>query len=324
MALHRTLLLSVFVGLIACSASLGDSNLRKCDLVTNDKCQPGEMCVDPVGERCVPEGATAIGKDCTKDEDCVASAVCNEVNGVKLCAAKCDFKAPKCDPGLECHEHDAKNKTVDNLGFCAPPICNPVDNTGCPSGQDCLSGPKPLCGTAGTFKQDEECAKLEDCAGKLTCAKVANIGNRCSPLCNADPTIKPPKNGCTEKQTCIRLTDVNDDPWPRNQGYCRNACQGVTDEGCSNEQSCIGTSNETLPQCALAGSVPVNDFCNKSSDCSKGSTCVPVAGGKFKCKLKCDTTGKEAKFVCKAGSTCIQLTDAAKQPLPNNLGACNP
>jgi len=306
----------------ACSTSLGESNLRKCHLVTNDKCQPGEMCVDPAAEHCVPADAKKLDEPCDKDEDCVATAVCGESNGKLACRTKCDFTNNKCGSGLECHKY-SDQKTPDNLGYCAPPVCNPVFNTGCPTGEVCLSGYKPICGTSGTKTAGQACTKLSECGPKLTCANVANVGQVCSPLCDTEK--KAPDNGCTTAQACVEIYDDDaEEYWPSAQGYCKNPCHPITDEGCGDKGACHGVSNSSKALCGAFGTVAIDDFCNKGSDCVKGATCVPLKNGKFKCKAKCDTTGKVGNK-CPAGKSCFQLQDKeTKEVLTNNLGACGP
>ena len=91
---------AMVLGTVSCSTNIGDAGIRKCNLVTNDRCNPGEMCIDAANERCVPEGVTALGATCTKDDDCEATAVCVGDADGKICKRKCSYKSSKCDAGL--------------------------------------------------------------------------------------------------------------------------------------------------------------------------------------------------------------------------------
>ena len=314
----------VLIGILTgCDTSLGDSGARVCDLVTNDRCSPGQMCVSPGSEKCVPAGSTAIDGACKADEDCVANAVCSKEAHGNACKPKCDYTAAKCDTGLECHRHEVST-TPDHLGYCAPPICDPVANTGCESGKACLGGSIPKCGDAGAGKLGEACKDSKDCGPQLTCIGTEK---KCAKLCYAGkPT---PSNLCTGNQTCNRLFDINGDELPKDQGMCKSPCHTVTDDGCKQTQACHGNSSTLTPQCGPFGTVAVDDFCTKGSDCVKGATCVPLQSGKFKCKTKCDSgknDGSNNKNPdCKPAQICIALKDSENgKALPNNLGACGP
>lgn len=325
---HQILILAripLIFGLLAtlgCDTSLGQSEARKCDLVSNDRCEPGEMCVDATDEECVPAGAVAVDATCATDADCVATAVCASDGETKVCKTKCDYTASKCDSGLECHQHESVT-TPDHLGYCAPPVCNPVANTGCGKDKVCMGGSKPRCADGGTAKDGEACSDNKDCAAQTTC-----IGStkKCTKLCYASKNS--PENLCGEKDTCIRLLDVNGDDLPQDQGTCKKPCHSVTDEGCKATQACHGASSVTPPQCGPFGEVAVNDFCLKNSDCVKAAICVPLGNGKFKCKSKCDTgknDGNSKNPGCATDQICIVLKDSETgDGLPNKLGACGP
>jgi hypothetical protein len=310
------------ISIASCDTTLGTSDLRKCDLVSNDRCNPGEMCIDPNAEHCVAEGAVASDAVCTKTEDCVGTAICVSDGDEKVCKTKCDYKSSKCSVGLECFVAEP-SETPDHLGYCAPPVCDPVANTGCQKGKACISGSAPKCGVPGTAKVDEACAVTKDCAANLTCVADAK---KCAKLCYA--SMSTPDNKCVGSESCVRLLDINLEDLTKDQGACKKPCNSVTDEGCKDKFACHGNSSSIPPQCGAFGTSAVNEFCTKGSDCIKGATCVPVSGGKFKCKSKCsaaENDGAGKNPLCKPEQICIELKDSESQKsLPNNLGACGP
>jgi|GEM_PF-3156710 len=312
---HATTLIFAVCGVL-CGGCLevSETEQRKCDLVSNDRCNVGEMCIGHKEERCVPEGTTAVGDACTKHDDCVGTAICASVDGVLQCATKCDFESPDCAAGRECFEFDAGFVTPDNLGFCRRPICNPVENSGCDAGQDCIGGSAPRCGKAGAKKDGEACGKHSDCAAKHVC-----VEKTCRSLCDA--SVKLGNKACGPEDKCSALLDTTDNQLPRNQGLCSLIhCNALTDAGCAADKKCYAVSK---PICGVPGDAKVNEECKLVSDCSKGNICVPKSATAFICRPKCDLSHKNKDFSCNGKpSCCVLLKGSDGKALPNGTGAC--
>ncbi|APR83652.1 Hypothetical protein A7982_09001 [Minicystis rosea] len=173
---------------VTCSTPGPDAVNQACGTTTGDVCQAGGACV----------GASATVGQCL--EFCDGDADCASFGG--LCA-------------IELLDGPSSTTTIPGVTLCSPG-CNPLDNSGCPSGSKCDLGREQagqqrwfgVCTSGGTKTQGQSCnPDAADCAPMYTCIDPDSTGSVCLKYCNADLLT-----GCSGAQSCYGLTDQQSQP----------------------------------------------------------------------------------------------------------------
>jgi len=150
---------------------------------------------------CVPPGTTPEGDACGFSTECEMGHACIRTSAstgmcLRFCAGDAD-----CPADVECIE-----LLTGGVGLCPHP-CDPLADTGCPSGQSChlVLGARygggattalPACGLTTGEVRGGPCASSLDCTPGLVCA-----GSTCEPLC-----LLTGSTPCPLSTTCTALS----------------------------------------------------------------------------------------------------------------------
>lgn len=181
--------------------------LLACDHPESRACVPGAAVA------CVGPGGCAGGQVCDDDGSAYGPCDCGDVDsGVPVVDAGSDAGASLPDAGA--------TEDADPPDAPSGP-CDPVAQTGCPSGQRCtwirvgLEG-RLACVPPGRLGLHDACSTTEgapdDCAGGLIC-----VANSCERACSL-------ADGCTADHRCVRYDGVFDE---EEIGVCDPTCDPV-------------------------------------------------------------------------------------------------
>ncbi len=201
-------------------------------------------------------------------------------------------------------------------------LCDPVDQTGCPTGAKCTTGLEPplgtpsagatICATTGSTTEGNACARgasgLDDCAAGLFC-----LSGTCARICQ----LAAPPAGCA----CTRFAGTFEDQ--PTVGVCQPSCSLVA-QNCAAGAACYLLSGNTL--CAnVAEANTQNAPCRFANSCAQGYSCLlphPAGGGM--CGFICDASGGGGPS-CAAGPgdgfSCRSFAELGI-PGPVGLGVC--
>ncbi len=317
---------------VACAGGVGCSFFQvgedevRCHLVTQQPCAATEACVGIGAPHCEKAGTAAIDAPCTLDGDCVREAICSGTGSKRRCLARCDQKAPSCKAPLTCIQATDFAHS-DQLGVCTTPDCEPLANTGCPSGERCIGGPQPYCtAVIGVGGDGATCEISESCKASHLCVLPAGeSASTCIPLCNLyNPEgTGPGQAGCAPGFSCKALVDTLGHALPAGQGSCTfEFCNALTNFGCKDAEKCYPLQPQV---CSYPGNGGLGDPCEKAADCGRDLICVLGGDGMRNCRKVCDFTGKNPNYACGEGQECAQInTGAGKPPLPDGIGICRP
>lgn len=313
-----TLTLLLAVGFAGCF----DPETRVCNIVTSAECSDGESCIDPAfsrcpesantnpdaskacvqpsAERCVAMGSAKAGEPCDQHSDCSPDLLCIGTDK-GVCRQRCDHLLGGCKTGETCVDLMPRFNTPDDAGYCVPPICDPVKNTGCKEGETCLAGAKPRCGKAGKKAIGEACENTSDCAEQSFCLSTTG---KCTAACDTSKT-KGEAAGCKAGESCNAVLSGGK-PLPGNVGQCVPPCDVTTDGGCPETGQCLKVGDDP-PKCYKAGETDVGEVCFGRGECVHGALCIQDAVNfkKF-CARKCDPVAPE-KAPCGSGLQCMAL-----------------
>lgn len=162
-------------------------------------CAAGEGCtLNDSSERvCLPSGAGGEGGDCSVDA-CQAGFVCGEGPDFDVCLRF-------CEDDLDCVGGEGSRCLIDfGVARACTTACDPVANTGCPSGAGCTiletargSGDYfTNCRPEGTAATGDVCGTEPDCVGGNSCPPSSGGGPRqCTAWCRSD-------GDCGDGETC--------------------------------------------------------------------------------------------------------------------------
>ncbi|MCB9738084.1 MAG: hypothetical protein H6747_02375 [Deltaproteobacteria bacterium] len=314
----------IAAGVPGCGFFQVSEEVVRCNLVTQAECAADEACVAPNSPRCSKAGAVAVGAACVAYYDCVREAICVGSDTERFCRQRCDLAAPNCPTDEVCIAGTTE-KNADGFGVCVALGCDPVAQTGCPSGQRCIPGPAPFCSAViGVAGEGVQCASNESCKTGMVCAQGATTDangkkiSTCIQVCDVSGTITTAT--CGDGYRCDALLDGEGFTLPAQQGTCvLEHCNALTDFGCKDSEKCFAASK---PVCGFPGNLALGDACEKVIDCGVGLICIQDSEGKRLCRAKCDTSGSEATFACPTGEVCVEIKDGSGTPLPNNVGFC--
>ena len=215
--------------------------------------------------------------------------------------------APSCGDG-KCDSNETCVSCEKDCGKCPPPVCNVLNSSGCTSGKQCFpDGKANLCYAAGTGKHGDPCKQFNDCQVGALC-----VAGLCRQLC--DWTGKDASFLCKPGVPCDKLVFEGAGEVGQNLGACKpsDACNPLTDEGCSATQTC--TPSGWLKTCGTAGTGAIGAVCSNGGGCKKGSLCVDG-----KCRARCQTLGELPK--CAAG-VCTPVLGPDGKAVPEFVGYC--
>jgi hypothetical protein len=192
------------------------------------------------------------------------------------------------------------------------PACDPVAQTGCPSGQKCYvsAGGGFVCKASGTKTLGQVCSAGvgDDCAAGLHCASDGTPAI-CRQYCNGDGDCKqaPSMSGsvaeptnvprCVESlsSSAVKLCSVSCDPIVANN-----------DTGCATGRVCgfLTTTTDEYTDCLVSKGVADGAACTMLNDCAAGETCAQSGTGTPHCRPVCRPT--EAGD-CASPNQCPQL-----------------
>jgi hypothetical protein len=180
-------------GTLACSAdglSFDTSDCNNCttdsDVLTQTGCGFGYACdVDPASSLidCRTVGSTPHYDACTVATDCQAGAGCYSMGGTTAhCLPYCDIQGTPSCPGTGVCAATITNHP--SLGLCIEQAgeCDPVDNTGCTTGEQCFllaGGASCQAPTANPAAAGDPC----DQGSPAGCEEGASCFNTPNPLC---------------------------------------------------------------------------------------------------------------------------------------------
>lgn len=310
---------------LACGlAGCFEPEVRVCNFVTSAECAAGESCIGPDSERC-PEaenvsastkaaclqpsaercaamGSGKAGQTCQKHTDCAVDMFCIG-SSEGTCRNRCHNFAGGCAKNETCVDVLPGLNTPDDVGYCLPPVCDPITNTGCKAGESCLPGVRPRCAPAGDKAIGETCDTTSECTERSFCLSSTK---RCVGSCDVSKGSGEPA-GCKAGETCKKVTSEGAD-LPEGFGRCVPPCDITSDAGCPEEGQCLKIG-DSPPKCYKAGSIEVGEVCYATGDCVHGAHCIQdIVNFKKVCAPKCDPADL-AKVACNSGETCLTLKD---------------
>lgn len=114
---------------------------------------------------------------------------------------------------------------------------------------------------------------------------------------------------CKDGETCATCPGDCPAEWP--------ICSMFGAPNCPDSKQCYPNGKANL--CSKPGIIAVAKPCKFYSDCVSNALCV---GGK--CRAVCDSSGKNAEFICKPGVPCEKLVFGGTNGTPEPLGVCKP
>ncbi len=177
-------------------------------------CEPGQQCTinDSIEIVCMPDSVGDEGETCT-DRRCASGLVCGEGAAFDVCMHFCNDDGDCVSgPGSLCIVDFGNNVKACTVG------CDPVANTGCPTGGGCtvllLSAGSAIaftnCRPVGTGSAGDACANEEGCLGGHACLPVGVGGARqCVAWCRTH-------EDCEIDELCNPLRQVGTETY----GYC--------------------------------------------------------------------------------------------------------
>jgi hypothetical protein len=299
-----------------------DPETRVCNIVTSAECSADESCIDPAfarcpesdktepdakkacvqpsAERCVAMGNAKAGEPCAKHAECGPNLFCIGTT-VGICRQRCDHLLGGCKSSETCVDLMPRFNTPDDAGYCSPPICDPVNNTGCPEGETCLAGAVPICGQAGKKAVGQDCALTSDCVQQSFCLSTTQ---KCTAACDTAKTGGE-EAGCKADESC-KAVPSDGAPVPGNVGQCVPPCDVTTDQGCPEQGQCLKVEGKP-PKCYKAGATASGEVCFARGECVHGALCIQDSVNFKKiCARKCDPSAPE-KVPCGNGLECIDI-----------------
>jgi hypothetical protein len=224
----------------------------------------------------------------------------------------------------------------------APPgggACNPIANTGCPTGQKCtfvVESTDPVlgrttCAPDGDKPSGSACTR-DDVSGSDDCEGGSYCQNG---LCNDICSVAP--DSCGVDATCVHVNNIFDDD---NVGFCNPPCD-VFAQDCLNDEACyiLITRPGAPTVCAPARTEPggaapglQGEACSFINTCTKGYGCLlnnaPMDATGLECAFLCDaamsggptcaTEGPGPQFVCRQ----INMFYGDVPDVPDEIGFC--
>jgi hypothetical protein len=182
-----------------------------CTLVPQSGCDTGEACdlgaVDPTECRDVTANGQADSL-CESFTRCAAGFTCvaqdaNTDSCMKFCNtdAQCNGVGARCVIGLL----DDAGDPIPDVEVCSN-SCDPVDQTGCPSGLGCLpfdmaGGDYSDCLDMGTRLDGQSCSDHTDCLAGSLCVNETGGGSTCHEMCEVGVST-------CGALTCLGFVDV--------------------------------------------------------------------------------------------------------------------
>ena len=201
-----------------------------CNPFTNSGCDGGQKCTalqqsdGTLALGCDSKGPKSAGDTCTREtstgavsaDDCDGGLACFSTGASATCHRICPTSgtANACPSGEACTLVVAG---LTGLAFCqATTSCLPLEQTGCPSGQDCyVDQTGAICAPTGSSQPGETCTHANDCAKGSTCLMVGSAGT-CSSFCSTASGGTP---SCTGSATGGTICEpIGGEP---NLGNCR-------------------------------------------------------------------------------------------------------
>lgn len=216
-----------------------------------------------------------------------------------------------------------------------PPFCDPVAQTGCPSGETCsliVAGspptPRLYCAAAGPGALPEGgfCSSNSECSAGLNCVNLFSLdrtltgGNICDGLCRLETGA-----GCRVDEVCTS-TEMYPSLHGTGIGFCVPRCNPYVPSSCQNGTACALDWNYPDKACEPAFRCAVmsapgqeGDFCGPDdigrTACEKGFTCYETSANFFHCVKPCQTNA-----ACGINRACGPPTGVAGlrycQPVP--------
>ena len=205
-----------------------------CDPFTNSGCSSGQKCTalqqtngtlalgcgsvgsKSEGETCTQtaSGGPQTGDNCTSGLACFATGTGASATCHRMCSPS---GAGNPCPGSEICSLAAPG--LDTVEFCRlTTSCQPLDQTGCASGQACyFSSTGALCALEGNQQPGTTCANANDCVKGSTC--IVGAASACSSFCSMASGGTPVCTGAaTGGSTCASLGNA---AAGADLGYCK-------------------------------------------------------------------------------------------------------
>ena len=147
------------------------------------------------------------------------------------------------------------------------PVCHPIKNTGCPTGQHCVySGDLILCEDDGAHGVGEACDDGKGCKVGI-CLKPKAGESRCAPFCTVD--VQCASGSCnTLEGSKGKACDMG--------GTQLTPCDILAQDCKEAGTACYATSHGF--GCLKAGIAAVGEACSDEDGCKKGVACTGLAG----------------------------------------------
>lgn len=187
---------------------------------------------------------------------------------------------------------DNATETCDGNGNCVVNPCDPLQQTGCTTGQSCypdwFGDGIYICGTTGTVAVGGACGTYSDCVTGAACLPTTQGVAVCIKLCDSSAS-----DSCAGGENCQDLDGT--------VGKC--PCNPLGESsGCSPGQTCYPDFLSTGGyHCATTGTLAVGAACDASGACVAGATCVPSDGAGI-CAALCDPAAPTN--TCAGSETC--------------------
>lgn len=204
--------------------------------------------------------------------------------------------------------------------------CEPTDNTGCPSGQQCTvdRDGAPVClPPAATYAEGAACDGPEDCGEGLGCLRVLGVA-RCLRFCV--PDTEAPLDPCADG---YRDADEGGHPLTAvarclatlerpGIGACMMPCRPeAATVDCPAGAACRVEDGLELALCGAGGEGTEGEACSAETPCAPGLACAPRFGGGV-CRPPADAEGR-----CADEASFAQVLPGAQHPLTGgDLLAC--
>lgn len=185
-----------------------------------------------------------------------------------------------------------------------PMACNPVDGSGCPSGEFCVLNFSTATGACRTLPDQKAFGApcdtvLQDCAPGLSCIFFQGEAEPiCYQTCTASGSECQNVPDMTQAYGCAGPAGVTNPEFGACVPLDPPACNPLTSP-CPMGQVCALNAAGNDLECATEGTVPLDGDCSMMN-CARGGFCVPLMNGGRICAQPCDL----AAPMCPAGRSC--------------------
>lgn len=193
-------------------------------------------------------------------------------------------------------ETSGNDVTSGSDGEVSTTPCDPIANSGCPTGQMCTfvgNDTAPSCVTAGVVELEQPCSSEAACK-KGVCLNLNDTRSLCYAVCEA--------NVDCDGGTCLQLSNASFDIC-KIEGIYEN-CDLLAQDCEQGNKACYAVASEPEPICRVAGTAAIGQPCESAIACAKGGACVDEV-----CRELCDRAADPVD--CPTGYRCNEFFQSA-------------